>query len=103
MGVAAYDKQVGETRVSVITGQIWPILIDPTITSAALQADMANVLYRVFVNAQNKVVLSTTAGAVAFTGNNLDSYTSLFTSSANSIISRQGSTDRYLLTQRYEP
>jgi hypothetical protein len=103
MGVAAYDKQIGDTRISVITGQIWPILIDPATTDAALQADMASVLYRVFVNAQNKVVVSTAPGATAFVGNNGDSYTGLFITAKNAIVDRQASGDRYLLAQRYEP
>lgn len=96
LGVAAADKLAGETQISVITDQIWPILIDPATTTAALSALFVPT-YTVQVNAQGRVVA--TGGSVirAYTGENL---TCLFMAAANTIV-QNAAGDRYLLAQRY--
>ena len=96
IGVSAFDKLAGETSISVITGLIWPIRIDPATTTASL-VPLLNDNYEVLVNASGNVVAT---GGVTLVSGGL-TFTTLFVG-ASSIVNQMGN-DRYLLCQRYTP
>jgi hypothetical protein len=95
VGVVSADKLAGERQISVIGGHIWPVLIDPATTTAALGA-LLSPTYTVNVNAAGNVVAT---GGAALKGNGGENYTGLFITTANCVV-QNVSGDRYLLTQR---